>query len=78
MSTPSTTPSQPPKTPAAKAAAPTSTAAGAAAALRYRVNPAWRGVTPYVALLRPGQPVTFVMGPPSAQEVKDWAAPSAR
>ena len=51
---------------------------GAAAALRYRVNPAWRGVTPYVALLRPGQPVTFVMGPPSAQEVKDWAAPSAR
>jgi len=51
---------------------------GAAAALRYRVNPAWRGVTPYVALLRPGQPVTFVMGPPSAQDVKDWAAPSAR
>lgn len=51
---------------------------GPAAALRHQVNPSWRGVTPYVALLRPGQPAKFVMGPPSAQEVKDWAAPSAR
>lgn len=47
---------------------------GSAAALRHQVNPAWRGVTPYVALLRPGQPVTFVMGPPSAQDLKDWGA----
>lgn len=47
---------------------------GPVATLRYQVNPAWRGVTPYVALLRPGQPVKFVMGAPSAQDLKDWSS----
>ena len=46
---------------------------GPAAGLRHQVNPAWRGVTPYVVLLRPGQPPRFVMGPPSAQDLKDWS-----
>jgi len=45
---------------------------GQAVALRYRVNPAWRGVTPYVALLAPGRPMRLVTGEPSADELRAW------
>jgi folylpolyglutamate synthase/dihydropteroate synthase len=45
---------------------------GPAAALRHQVNPAWRGVTPYVALLRPGELPRFVMGPPQAGDLQLW------
>ncbi len=34
--------------------------AGQPDALRHAVNPAWRGVTPYLALLRPGEPPQWV------------------
>jgi hypothetical protein len=40
--------------------------------LRYAVNPQWRGMTPYVALLRPGAAAQFVMGPPSAADLQAW------
>jgi len=32
--------------------------------LRYRVNPDWNGITPYVALLVPGAPPRFFAGAP--------------
>ncbi len=40
--------------------------------LRYAVNPQWRGMTPYVALLRPGAAPQFVMGPPSPADLQAW------
>lgn len=40
--------------------------------LRYAVNPQWRGMTPYVALLRPGMAAQFVMGPPSRSDLQAW------
>ncbi len=40
--------------------------------LRYAVNPQWRGMTPYIALLRPGATAQFVMGPPSAADLQVW------
>lgn len=40
--------------------------------LRYAVNPQWRGMTPYVALLRPGAAPQFVMGPPDAAALQAW------
>lgn len=46
---------------------------GQAPALRHRVNPAWRGATPYVGLLVPGQPVRWVTGAPSAADLDGWA-----
>lgn len=46
---------------------------GQAQALRYAVNPQWRGMTPYVALLRPGAPAQFVLGPPSSADLQSWA-----
>ena len=46
---------------------------GQAAALRHGVDPAWRGITPYVAFLRPGEPPQWVTGPPSAQDLAAWA-----
>lgn len=39
-------------------------------ALRHAVNPEWRGLTPYVALVAPSGAVQFVTGPPSLQEVQ--------
>lgn len=47
---------------------------GQLAALRYSVNPEWRGMTPYVALLAPGRPVTWVLGRPSIAQVEAWLA----
>ena len=46
---------------------------GQAAALRHAVDPLWRGITPYVALLRPGEPPQWVAGQPSAQDLAHWA-----
>jgi len=51
---------------------------GQAPALRHAVNPAWRGVTPYVALLVPGQPVRWVTGPPAAADIAAWRADGRR
>lgn len=45
---------------------------GQAAALRYGVNPQWRGVTPYVALLAPKAPARTVTGPPSQSDLDAW------
>lgn len=45
---------------------------GQAAALRYSVDPSWRGITPYIALLRPGQAVQWVLGPPQASDLQRW------
>ncbi len=45
---------------------------GQALRLRHGVDPNWRGMTPYVALLRPAQPAVTVVGPPSAQQVDAW------
>lgn len=46
--------------------------AGNAAALRHGVNPAWRGITPYVVLLRPDAAPVAVTGRPSLQAVQAW------
>lgn len=40
--------------------------------LRYQVDPQWRGVTPYVALLRSEGKTTFIAGPPSAAHLEAW------
>jgi hypothetical protein len=45
---------------------------GQSQVLRYAVDPQWRGMTPYVALLRPGAATQFVMGPPSAADLQAW------
>ena len=43
---------------------------GQANALRYAVNPEWRGMTPYVVMFpRTGEP-KFLVGRPAAQEVQ--------
>lgn len=49
---------------------------GHALALRHGVNPAWPGMTPYLALLRPGLPPLFALGQPSPAQLKA-AAPAA-
>ena len=46
---------------------------GQAAALRHAVDPSWRGITPYVAFLHPGEAPRWVMGPPSVQDLAAWA-----
>ena len=45
---------------------------GQAAALQYAVNPKWRGITPYVALLPQAGDVKLVLGNPSAQDIGNW------
>ena len=45
---------------------------GSQQALRYSVDPAWRGVTPYVALLPQGGPAIFVAGTPSSEHWNTW------
>lgn len=47
---------------------------GQSAALRYAVNPKWRGITPYVALLPKAGPATLITGRPSEQEFGLWLA----
>ena len=46
---------------------------GQAPALRHSVEPKWRGVTPYVVFLAPGQAPRAVTGPPSKEDVQNWA-----
>lgn len=45
---------------------------GQAPALRYTVNPGWRGVTPYVAFLRPGVSPAWVTGHPTERDLQAW------
>jgi hypothetical protein len=45
---------------------------GQTAALQYGVNPSWRGITPYVALLPRGGEMKLVMGKPSTLEMQNW------
>ncbi len=40
-------------------------------ALQYAVNPKWRGVTPYVALLKTDGSIRYVLGQPSPQQLED-------
>lgn len=47
---------------------------GQSAALQYAVNPKWRGITPYVALLPQAGDVKLVLGNPSAQDIGNWLA----
>ena len=42
-------------------------------ALRHSVSPSWRGVTPYVALLKSGVAPQFHAGRPSADEFLRWS-----
>jgi hypothetical protein len=49
---------------------------GQAPALRHSVNPQWRGITPYVVFLAPGQAPQAVTGPPSDGTVQAWARSS--
>lgn len=48
---------------------------GTPAALRYSVDPQWRGVTPYMVMLTPGAPPRSVVGPPSTRQLLQWAKP---
>ncbi len=47
--------------------------AGQAPALRYAVDPRWRGVTPYVSFLAPNRQAMAVTGPPSAADIDAWS-----
>ena len=47
--------------------------AGQPQALRFAVDPAWRGVTPYLVFLAPGQAPVKVVGPPKPEVVAAWA-----
>jgi hypothetical protein len=47
------------------------------AKLRYQIDPRWRGVTPYVALLSSGGRTTFAAGPPSAAHIEAWLGPAS-
>ena len=50
--------------------------AGQAPALRYAVDPRWRGVTPYVVFMAPKAPALAVIGPPSAADFDAWVQAS--
>ena len=46
---------------------------GQTPALRYSVNKSWRGVTPYLLLVKPGTPPQWVTGPPTDAQLLRWA-----
>jgi thiol-disulfide isomerase/thioredoxin len=46
---------------------------GQAAAVRHAVDPRWRGVTPFVALLVPGAAPRLVTGAPGAADLDAWS-----
>ena len=46
------------------------------AALRHAVDPRWRGVTPYVVLMKPAVPALTQAGPPSADLLQRWLGDS--
>ena len=43
----------------------------------YALWPAWRGDTPYLARLRPGEAPAWVTGPPAPGDLDTWARPAA-
>ena len=45
---------------------------GQSAALQYGINPSWRGITPYVALLPRRGETKLVPGKPSELEMENW------
>lgn len=45
---------------------------GQAPALRYSVDPHWRGVTPFVVFLSPRLAPVLVTGPPTPAQVTSW------
>jgi hypothetical protein len=45
---------------------------GQSVALQYSINPNWRGITPYVALLPKNGEAKLVLGKPSAAELENW------
>jgi hypothetical protein len=45
---------------------------GQAPAVRYTVDPNWRGATPYVVFLVPGAAERVVTGPPTEEDVDAW------
>lgn len=47
---------------------------GKAQAVQYAVNPAWRGMTPYMAYLSPKAPPRFVLGEPDNKTLQGWMA----
>jgi hypothetical protein len=47
--------------------------AGQAPAIRYAVDPSWRGVTPYTVYLAPKNAPVAVMGPPTSADLAAWA-----
>jgi hypothetical protein len=51
--------------------------AGPERALRFTVDPQWRGITPYVGFVSPSGKVRWVLGPPSAGDVQGWAERTA-
>jgi hypothetical protein len=42
-------------------------------ALRYSVDPSWRGVTPFVALISSGGGMQFYAGGPPRDSLQRWA-----
>lgn len=50
---------------------------GQEAALRHAVDPAWRGVMPYIALLAADGTTRFGAGTPSADRLDAWASARA-
>ena len=48
---------------------------GDPAALRYKVNPAWRGMTPYVAFIAEQGAARFHLGTPPPAAVRDFLRP---
>ena len=51
---------------------------GQTAALQYGINPNWRGITPYVALLPRVGETKLVLGKPTEPEIKRWLASDER
>jgi hypothetical protein len=51
---------------------------GQAPAIRYAIDPHWRGVTPYVVFLTPNTPAAAVIGPPSATDIDTWLRTAAK
>lgn len=48
---------------------------GDAMALRHKVNPAWRGMTPYVALIAADGAIRFHLGAPPPAVLRDFLRP---
>jgi hypothetical protein len=51
---------------------------GQAAAIRYAVEPTWRGSAPFIAWLVPGQRPQFAQGLPPVDVMERWLTPTLR